>query len=62
MAMEVKQGVTAKQAVDLLKARGLEVSEAEATAMLDLLYLLAKLAVNQYFVDEGTAIDTNQQK
>ena len=43
--------ITAAQAVKMLKEDGREVTEKEAEEILDLLYVFAKLTVNQYVND-----------
>lgn len=42
-----KRNVTTAQAIAILKKNGREVSEKEAEKILDLMYFLAKLVVNQ---------------
>lgn len=44
-----QRGVSPEQAISLLKKTGIQVNEKEAGVILDFLYILAKLAVNQYF-------------
>jgi hypothetical protein len=44
-----KQKITAAQAVEILKEDGREVSEKEVEKILELMYFLAKLIVNQNF-------------
>jgi len=44
-----KRNVTPQQAVKILEQNGLKISEKEAEEILDFLYFLGKLSVNQYF-------------
>jgi protein-tyrosine-phosphatase len=44
-----KRNITPEQAVKVLRKNGIEATEEEAKKILDFLYLLAKLTVNQYF-------------
>ena len=44
-----KRNVTPQQAVKILEQSGLKISEKEAEEILDLMYFLAKLIVNQNF-------------
>lgn len=44
-----KRTVTPEQAVKILRKNGVEVNESQAKVILDFLYILAKLTVNQYF-------------
>ena len=44
-----KRNVTPKQAIDLLQKKGVEISEEEVAKILDLMYFLAKLVVDQNF-------------
>lgn len=44
-----KRNVTPQQAVKILEQSGLKISEKEAEEILDFLYFLGKLTVNQYF-------------
>jgi hypothetical protein len=44
-----KQGVTPEQAISALQKKGITIDEEEAKIILDFLYILAKLAINQYF-------------
>lgn len=47
-----KRGVTTEQALAMLRKKGIEVDEKQAEIILDFLYILGKLAVNQYFDDD----------
>jgi hypothetical protein len=47
-----QRGVTTEQAISILKKEGVEVNEKDAEIILDFLYILAKLAVNQYVNEE----------
>jgi hypothetical protein len=44
-----KRNVTPEMAVKILKKNGVEIDEIKATEVLDLMYFLAKLIVNQNF-------------
>jgi len=44
-----KKGLTPKDAVAILQKSGVEIDEKKAKEVLDLLYFLAKLIVNQNF-------------
>lgn len=43
-----RKNITPQQAVKILEQSGLKVSEKEAAEILDFLYFLGKLSVNQY--------------
>jgi hypothetical protein len=45
----VKRNITPEQAVIILRRSGIECDEKEAKIILDFLYILAKLSVDQYF-------------
>jgi len=47
-AVVEKRGVTSEKAIKILHENGIEVSEKEAEKILEFLYFLAKLTVNQY--------------
>lgn len=44
-----KRNVSVKQTLTMLKENGVEINEKEAEKVLDLMYFLAKLIVNQNF-------------
>jgi len=44
-----KRGITTKDAIALLEKNGQKISEKDAEKVLDLMYFLAKLIVNQNF-------------
>jgi hypothetical protein len=44
-----KRNITPEQAVKILQKNGIKCDEKEAQKILDFLYFLAKLSVNQYF-------------
>lgn len=46
-----KRNVTPDQAVRILRKNGIEVSEKEAKKILDFMYIIAKLAIRDYFSD-----------
>ncbi len=43
-----KRNVTPEKAMEILKENGVEISEKNAEELLDLMYFLAKLSVDQY--------------
>ncbi|GAA4924690.1 hypothetical protein [Mucilaginibacter defluvii] len=58
-----KRNVTTEQAIKLLREQGYEVTEEQATQILDFLYFLGKLSVDQYFKNkqqETTKEQTNE--
>lgn len=44
-----KRGITPQKAVEILKENGVEIDEKNARKVLEMLYFLAKLIVNQNF-------------
>jgi len=46
-----KRSVTPKQAIAILEKNGYQINEEEAQEILDFLYFLGKLTVNQYIKD-----------
>ena len=44
-----KRNITPEMAVKILKKNGVEIDEKKAAEVLDLLYIIAKLTVDQYF-------------
>lgn len=44
-----KRGVTTAQAVEIMRKNGIEIDEKKAAKVLELMYFLAKLIVNQNF-------------
>jgi len=46
-----KRNVTPDQAVRILRKNGIEVTEKEARKILDFMYIIAKLAIRNYFSD-----------
>ena len=46
-----KRSVTPKQAITILEKNGYQINEEEAQEILDFLYFLGKLTVNQYIKD-----------
>jgi len=44
-----KRNVTSRKAIEMLKKNGVEIDKKKADELLDLLYFLAKLIVNQNF-------------
>jgi hypothetical protein len=47
--IEQKRNVTPAQAVEIMRKNGVELDEKKAAEVLDLLYFLGKLIVNQNF-------------
>ena len=47
-----KRNITPEQAVKILRKNGIETNEKDVKIILDFLYFLAKLAVNQHFKKE----------
>ena len=47
-----KRNITAERAVAILKKNGVDIDEKNVEKVLDFLYFLAKLTVNQYIKDE----------
>lgn len=46
-----KRNITPDQAVRVLRKNGIEVSEKDARKILDFMYIIAKLAIREYFSD-----------
>jgi len=44
-----KRSVTTAQVIEIMRKRGVEIDEKKASEVLDLIYFLAKLIVNQNF-------------
>lgn len=44
-----KRNITPEHAVKILRKNGVEVNEDQSKIILDFLYILAKLTINQYF-------------
>ncbi|WP_165447053.1 hypothetical protein [Olivibacter jilunii] len=44
-----KRNITPEQVVKILSKNGIQVNEDQAKIILDFMYILAKLTVNQYF-------------
>ena len=47
--VQEKRNVTTNQAIKILRKNGVEIDEKKAAELLDLMYFLAKLIVNQNF-------------
>jgi len=47
-----KRNITPQQAVKILEQSGVKVTEKDAEIILDFLYFLGKLTVNQYFKND----------
>jgi hypothetical protein len=54
-----KRSVTTEQAIKMLSDEGLEINEKEAEEILDFLYFLAKLTVNQ-LIKSNSKVDLYQ--
>jgi len=52
MGEQAKRKITPEQAIKILRKNGIEATEKDAEIILDFLYFLAKLTVNQYFNGE----------
>lgn len=48
-----KRNITPEQAVKVLKKNGIEVDENGAKKILDFMYILAKLAIREFFNEEN---------
>ena len=48
VGLSEERGITPKKAIAILEKHGYQISEEEAEEILDFLYILAKLTVNQY--------------
>jgi hypothetical protein len=51
VGLSEKRNVSPQQAIEILKENGYEVNEKEAESILDFLYFLGKLTVDQYIKD-----------
>lgn len=51
--LQKKRNITTKDAIRAMNENGIQISEKEAEEILDFLYFLAKLTVNQYIKNEG---------
>ncbi|MFD0766710.1 hypothetical protein ACFQZI_17745 [Mucilaginibacter lutimaris] len=56
-----KRNVTPQQAIKILEENGYEINEKEAEMILDFLYFLGKLTVDQYIKDASKTKDTNYE-
>ena len=52
--LQKKRSLTAGDAIRVMRENGVEISEKEAEEILDFLYFLAKLTVNQYVKDNSS--------
>jgi len=53
-----KRNITPEQAVKILRKNGIETNEKDAKIILDFLYFLAKLSVDQYLKDNNELNDS----
>ncbi|MES2267914.1 MAG: hypothetical protein V4520_14225 [Bacteroidota bacterium] len=53
----VKKNISPAQAVKVLRAKGVNITEKDAEKILDFLYFLGKLTVNQYLKDNSPERD-----
>lgn len=53
VGLSEERGITPKKAIAILEKHGYQISEEEAIEILDFLYILAKLTVNQYLKGGG---------
>ncbi len=51
--LQQKRSLTTKDAIRVMRENGVEISEKEAEEVLDFLYFLAKLTVNQYIKENS---------
>ncbi len=51
--LQQKRSLTTKDAIRVMRENGVEISEKEAEEILDFLYFLAKLTVNQFINDNS---------
>ena len=51
-----KRNITAERAVAILKKNGVDIDEKNVEKVLDFLYFLAKLTVNQYVNDDSNDV------
>ena len=57
-----KRNITPQKAVAILRKEGYEINEKEAEIILDFLYFLAKLTVNQYIKDELKTVKNHDNR
>jgi hypothetical protein len=55
--VQQKRSLTTKDAIKVMRENGVEITEKEAEEILDFLYFLAKLTVNQYIKQNSTDRD-----
>lgn len=55
-----KRNVTPQQAIKILEQNGLKINEKEAEEILDFLYFIGKLSVNQYVDKKDRANNQNK--
>ena len=51
--LQKKRNITTKDTIRAMNENGIQISEKEAEEILDFLYIIAKLTVNQYVNNEG---------
>jgi hypothetical protein len=51
--LQKKRNITTKDTIRAMNENGIQISEKEAEEILDFLYIIAKLTVNQYINDGG---------
>ena len=51
--LQKKRNITTKDTIRAMNENGIQISEKEAEEILDFLYIIAKLTVNQYINDKG---------
>ena len=51
--LQKKRNITTKDTIRAMNENGIQISEKEAEEILDFLYIIAKLTVNQYINNEG---------
>ena len=56
-----KRNITAERAVAILKKNGVDIDEKNVEKVLDFLYFLAKLTVNQYIKETASANNSKDE-
>lgn len=51
--LQKKRNITTKDTIRAMNENGIQISEKEAEEILEFLYIIAKLTVNQYINNEG---------
>lgn len=61
VGLSEKRNITPQQAIEIFKENGYEVNEKEAEVILDFLYFLGKLTVDQYIKDASKTNHINYE-